>query len=74
MLVSVIIPAFNHVRFIDECIVSVLAQDHAQLEVIVVDDGSSDCRPTASASPCCSSAAAARRAHATSPCRSRAAS
>jgi glycosyltransferase involved in cell wall biosynthesis len=42
MLVTVIIPAFNHARFIDECVGSVLAQDHPQLEVIVVDDGSSD--------------------------------
>jgi glycosyltransferase involved in cell wall biosynthesis len=42
MLVTVIIPAFNHVRFIDECVGSVLAQDHPKLEVIVVDDGSTD--------------------------------
>jgi glycosyltransferase involved in cell wall biosynthesis len=41
-LVSVIIPSFNHAPYLRECVDSVLAQDHAPMEVIVVDDGSSD--------------------------------
>ena len=41
-LVTVIIPSFNHARYLRECVDSVLMQDHAALEVIVVDDGSSD--------------------------------
>ena len=41
-MVSVIIPSFNHARFLRECVDSVLVQDHLLREVIVVDDGSTD--------------------------------
>lgn len=40
--VSCIIPAFNSERFVGEAIASVLAQSHQPVEVIVVDDGSTD--------------------------------
>jgi hypothetical protein len=44
-LVSVVIAAYNGDRFLAETLDSVLAQDHDAVEVIVVDDGSTDGTP-----------------------------
>jgi glycosyltransferase involved in cell wall biosynthesis len=44
-LVSVIIPTYNRAELVREALDSVLAQEYPRLEVIVVDDGSSDHTP-----------------------------
>ena len=43
--VSVVIPAYNAEAFIQRTLASVLGQEYAELEVLVVDDGSTDDTP-----------------------------
>lgn len=41
-LVTVIIPAHNHELYIEECIHSVLSQTYANIQLIIINDGSTD--------------------------------
>ena len=48
--VSVVIPCYNHARFLGEAIQTVLNQTYRDFEIIVVDDGSTDNTPQVVAS------------------------
>jgi glycosyltransferase involved in cell wall biosynthesis len=41
-LVSVVVPSYNHEKFIEKCIISIINQTYKNFELIVIDDGSSD--------------------------------
>ena len=41
-LISVIVPVYNVKDYLDECLKSIVNQSYTQLEILVVDDGSTD--------------------------------
>lgn len=40
--ISVILPVYNNVQYLEECINSVLAEKELSIEIVAVDDGSTD--------------------------------
>lgn len=41
-LVSICIPVYNHEKYVEQCVRSVIAQDYQRVELIIIDDGSTD--------------------------------
>ncbi len=41
-LISVLIPAYNHEKYVEETIKSIISQSYKNIELIIVDDGSQD--------------------------------
>ena len=41
-LVTVVIPVYNVEEYLDRCVASVVGQTYRNLEIILVDDGSTD--------------------------------
>lgn len=40
--ISIIVPIYNSAEFLEKCIISILNQEHKNLEIILVNDGSTD--------------------------------
>jgi glycosyltransferase involved in cell wall biosynthesis len=41
-IVSIIVPVYNVEKYIDECIISLINQSYSNIEIVLIDDGSSD--------------------------------
>ena len=42
MKLSIIIPVYNSEKFLDKCLASIINQTYKNLEIIIINDGSTD--------------------------------
>ena len=42
ILVSICVPVYNHENYVVDCILSIIAQDYENIELIIINDGSTD--------------------------------
>ena len=40
--IDIVIPSYNHKKYIDQCIDSILTQNYDKFNIIIIDDGSTD--------------------------------
>ena len=40
--ISVIVPIYNTAKYLEKCLDSIIGQTHQNLEIILIDDGSTD--------------------------------
>ena len=46
LLIGIIVPVYNVASYLDRCLQSVCGQTYEHIEIIIVDDGSTDESPT----------------------------
>ena len=42
IMLSVVVPVYNAERYIEKCVKSILKQNYLTMEIILIDDGSTD--------------------------------
>ena len=41
-LVTIVVPVYNGEKYLEACIKSILAQSYSNIEILLIDDGSTD--------------------------------